>query len=42
VASPGPYELVLNPALRRAYDGFLRRLLNSAPGRWAVDTIRTR
>ncbi len=42
VASPGPYELVLNPALRRAYDAFLRRLLNSAPGRWAVDTIRTR
>jgi lipid II:glycine glycyltransferase (peptidoglycan interpeptide bridge formation enzyme) len=42
VQSPGPYELVTNPMLRRAYDGVFRHLLDSGPGRWAVDTIRTR
>ena len=42
VQSPGPYELVTNRILRRAYDGMFRHLLGSGPGRWAVDTIRTR
>ena len=42
VQSPGPYELVTNPMLRRAYDGLFRHLLDSGPGRWVVDTIRTR
>jgi lipid II:glycine glycyltransferase (peptidoglycan interpeptide bridge formation enzyme) len=42
VQSPGPYELVTNRMLRRAYDGVFRHLLGSGPGRWAVDTIRTR
>ena len=42
VQSPGPYELVTNRMLRRAYDGVVRPLLSSGLGRWAVDTIRTR
>jgi lipid II:glycine glycyltransferase (peptidoglycan interpeptide bridge formation enzyme) len=42
VESPGPYELIMNPVLRRAYDGLFRHLLDSSPGRWAVGTLRTR
>jgi lipid II:glycine glycyltransferase (peptidoglycan interpeptide bridge formation enzyme) len=42
VLSPGAYEHIHNPVLRRAYHPIVRHLLGSAPGRWAVDTIRNR
>jgi lipid II:glycine glycyltransferase (peptidoglycan interpeptide bridge formation enzyme) len=42
VQSPGAYERIHNPVLRRGYRWVVPRLLGSAPGRWIVDTVRTR
>ena len=42
VVSPGAYERIHNPVLRRCYYSFGRQLLHSTHGRWLVDTVRTR
>jgi lipid II:glycine glycyltransferase (peptidoglycan interpeptide bridge formation enzyme) len=42
VLSPGAYEWIHNPVLRRGYHWLVPPLLRSAPGRWLVNTVRTR
>ncbi|HEU4425690.1 MAG TPA: peptidoglycan bridge formation glycyltransferase FemA/FemB family protein [Pilimelia sp.] len=42
VLSPGAYEWIHNPVLRRGYRWLVPPLLRSPPGRWIVDTVRTR
>ena len=42
VLSPGAYEWIHNPVLRRGYRWLVPPLLKSPPGRWIVDTVRTR
>jgi peptidoglycan pentaglycine glycine transferase (the first glycine) len=40
--SPGAYQQIPHPLLRRANDSVVPRLLGSAAGRWVVEAIRTR
>ena len=42
VVSPPAYQRITHPLLRRAHDPAVRFVLNSAAGRWLVETVRTR